>query len=151
MNEQFEKWVMVASSGNADLTLNIHGEYDSPETSGFYELYKLARTDIEQQLAAVVSENAGLKAAAEFATAPDMWEELGGDVLRYQYKDWYADKLKAAMDTPATDTYLAEVRAQGVDALNIQFKKCSGMLYADSVIETAAEFAAQLRQGAEHE
>ncbi|QLW76019.1 hypothetical protein HV139_18885 [Citrobacter freundii] len=50
MKEQFEKWVMVASSGNADLTLNIHGEYDSPETSGFYELYKLARVDISQAL-----------------------------------------------------------------------------------------------------
>lgn len=54
----------------------------------------------------------------------------------------------AVLQIPAYDAFLAEVRAQGVDALNIQFKKCSGMLYADSVIETAAEFAAKLRQGA---
>lgn len=70
-----------------------------------------ALESLRQQLAAVVAENAWLKSAAEFATASDMWEELGGDVLRYQYKDWYVDKLKAAMKTPATDAYLAEVRA----------------------------------------
>ncbi|WP_426741666.1 hypothetical protein [Enterobacter cloacae complex sp. 402G1] len=51
------------------------------------------------------------------------------------------------LNTPATDTFLAELRAQGVEMLNTQFKKCTGMLYADSVVSTAEHFAAQLRKG----
>lgn len=104
--------------------------------------------ELQAKCAELAAENGGLKKAVEFATAPDMWIEQADGMLDYRYCEWYVDVLKAAMETPATDAFLAEVRAQGVDALNIQFKKCSGMLYADSVIETAAEFAAQLRQGA---
>ncbi|CZU80453.1 Uncharacterised protein [Enterobacter hormaechei] len=51
------------------------------------------------------------------------------------------------LNTPATDAFLAEVRAQGVEMLNTQFKKCTGMLYADSVVSTAEHFAVQLRKG----
>lgn len=69
----------------------------------------------ETKCAALAAENAALKSATEFATAPDMWEDMGGNVMRYQYKEWYADKLKSAMETPATDAILAEVRAQGVE------------------------------------
>lgn len=67
---------------------------------------------LEARCAALAAENAGLKNAAEFATADDMWEELGGNVMRYQYQEWYADRLKSSMKTPATDAFLAEVRAQ---------------------------------------
>lgn len=73
-------------------------------------------TELQAKCAALAAENAGLKQAAEFSTAHDMWEELGGNVMRYQYQEWYADKLKSAMGTPATDSFLAEVRAQGIDA-----------------------------------
>ncbi|MEH4639081.1 hypothetical protein [Enterobacter hormaechei] len=53
----------------------------------------------------------------------------------------------AVMQTPAYQAFLAEVRAQGVEMLNTQFKKCTGMLYADSVVSTAEHFADQLRKG----
>lgn len=71
--------------------------------------------NLQMQVEKLAAENAGLKAAAVFAMAPDMWEELGGNVMRYQYQEWYADRLKSAMEIPATDAFLAEVRAQGVD------------------------------------
>lgn len=58
-------------------------------------------------------------------------------------------KLRDGLKTPATDAFLAELRAQGVEMLNTQFKKCTGMLYADSVVSTAEHFAAQLRKGAQ--
>ena len=52
---------------------------------------------------------------------------MGGNVMRYQYKEWYADKLKSAMQTPATDSFLAEVRAQGVEmfsnAIGVSYQK----------------------------
>ena len=49
-------------------------------------------------------------------------------------------------ETPATDAFLAEVRAQGVDMFSEKFG--GGTLLSDMVKETAKEFAAQLRQGA---
>jgi len=79
------------------------------ETLAEYLVRKFAEADAK--CAALAAENAGLKNAAEFATADDMWEELGGNVMRYQYQEWYADRLKSAMETPDTDAFLAEVRA----------------------------------------
>lgn len=63
-----------------------------------------------RELAGVAAENAALKKAADFATAPDMWIEQADGMLDYRYCEWYVDVLKAAMETPATDTFLAEVR-----------------------------------------
>lgn len=78
-------------------------------------------TDMAVQLAnaeskcrELAAENAVLKKAAEFATADDMWIEQADGMLDYRYVDWYVDVLKAAMETPSTDSFLAEVRAQGV-------------------------------------
>ena len=142
---------------------------------------------LEQQLAAVVAENAGLKQAAEFATAPDMWVEQADGMLDYRYVDWYVDVLQAAMQTPATDGYLAEVRAQarneGINyaasrlaaAFNHGFvdkplaevydvvrmilttkedlanDPAADGLSGEYAEKSLVEFAAQLRQGAEHE
>ncbi|URR14357.1 hypothetical protein LT980_07135 [Citrobacter portucalensis] len=95
-----------------------------------------------RELAGVVAENAALKTAAEFATAPDMWIEQADGMLDYRYVDWYVDVLKAAMETPATDAFLAEVRAQGVEML---LDSLPAYYTARADI---AEFAAQLRKGA---
>lgn len=116
--------------------------------------------ELEARCAALAAENAGLKAAAEFATASDMWEELGGNVMRYQYQEWYADKLKSAMKTPATDAFLAEVRAQGVDMLanawyaianetdpGISISDSSRLKYRQRA-DDAADFANEIRQEA---
>ena len=70
---------------------------------------------VTEQRDALVVENATLREAAEFAIAPDMWEELGGNVLRYQYQEWYADKLKAALTSTATSSAIAALRAEGVE------------------------------------
>lgn len=72
---------------------------------------------VTEQRDSLVVKNATLREAAEFAIAPDMWEELGGNVLRYQYQEWYADKLKAALASTATDAARASLRAEGVEML----------------------------------
>jgi len=92
-------------------------------------------------LAGVAAENAALKKAADFATAPDMWIEQADGMLDYRYCEWYVDVLKAAMETPATDAFLAEVRAQGVEMF------ADHLLCAD-LDDSIREFAAQLRQEA---
>lgn len=66
----------------------------------------------ESKCRELAAENGGLKKAAEFATADDMWIEQADGMLDYRYVDWYVDVMKAAMETPATDAFLAEVRAQ---------------------------------------
>ncbi|PWI79493.1 hypothetical protein DEO48_13590 [Enterobacter sp. CGMCC 5087] len=117
--------------------------------------------ELEAKCAALAAENAGLKDAAEFATASDMWEELGVNVMRYQYQEWYADRLKSAMETPATDAFLAEVRAQEssplVRALTVianseQHDGETVVCDFDTLISVAAgalrdHYAAQLRKG----
>ncbi|EMY8986213.1 hypothetical protein ABCX60_002185 [Salmonella enterica] len=50
--------------------------------------------------------------------------------------------------TPATDAFLAEVRASAVDDAKILFKNSSVMVYSESVVEELSRFAAQLRKGA---
>ncbi|MBJ9534146.1 hypothetical protein [Citrobacter freundii] len=84
---------------------------------------ELKLTDMAVQLAnaeskcrELAAENAGLKSAAEFSTTPDMWIEQADGMLDYRYCEWYVDVLKAAMETPATDAFLAEVRAQAIRA-----------------------------------
>ncbi|HHW6394216.1 hypothetical protein HV016_06740 [Escherichia coli] len=79
------------------------------------ESIKLADAAVKlahEKFSALAAENAGLKEAAEFSTATDMWEELGGNMMRYLYQEWYAEKLKAALQTPATDAFLSEIRAE---------------------------------------
>ena len=118
--------------------------------------------ELEARCAALAAENAGLKAAFN----PEEISEEAVDALQNTAEfDWDSndtgswswiendtDVIRAALEAikpeaPATDAFLAEVRAQGVEMLNTQFKKCTGMLYADSVVSTAEHFAAQLRKG----
>lgn len=56
------------------------------------------------------------------------------------------DTVYVMKKTPATDAFLAEVRAQGVEMFSQKFG--GGTLISDMVKETAKEFAAQLRQEA---
>ena len=69
-----------------------------------------------EKFSALATENAELKKAAEFATAPDMWIEQADGMLDYRYCEWYVDVLRAAMETPVTDAFLAEVRAHDLNA-----------------------------------
>ena len=107
-----------------------------------------------QQLAA---ENVALKAAAEFATAPDMWIEQADGMLDYRYCDWYVDVLKAAMETPATDRIVAGIKADGVALVKSAFEEHiqSPSCYQDEVVgmesalSIASQVESQLREGAD--
>lgn len=83
---------------------------------------------IADELESVLAENAALKSAIEFA---EPWLPSCDDELLH--------RIKMAMQTPATDAFIAEQRAQGVE------------MFADSSYCTEEnqsgvhEFAAQLR------
>ena len=103
----------------------------------------------ESKCRELVAENAGLKKAAEFSTAEDMWIEQADGMLDYQYVDWYVDVLKAAMETPSTDAFLAEVRASGVDAaIEHLNKKFTGTGHIGVPVMALEWLAQELRKGA---
>ncbi|WGC27799.1 hypothetical protein NFL63_14920 [Escherichia coli] len=87
-------------------------------------------------------ENAGLKAAKEIIRHLNVNRE---EANFCGIDDCYIDDAVAAMITPATDAFLAEVRAQGVEMFSEKFG--GGTLLSNMVKETAKGFAAQLRKG----
>lgn len=136
--------------------------YEQLEQQVLEQVVQLANA--ESKCSELAAENAALKKAAEFSTAPDMWIEQADGMLDYRYCEWYVDVLKAAMETPATDAFLAEVRNEaGAMAVELfsqtlgspyteRDEKCyeDGFTRAIEVVRDiqAPRFAAQLRKGA---
>lgn len=94
--------------------------------------------NLQMQVEKLAAENAGIKAAID---ATIRWQQSTDP------ENVESVRMLVDVKTPATEVILADVMAQGVEMLNTQFKKCTGMLYADSVVSTAEHFAVQLRKG----
>lgn len=107
-------------------------------------------SELESRCAALAAENEAMKSFGDKLS--EMHNDLNGEGTGIQGRAEVACQqvaLEAAMDefdaikTPATDAFLAEVRAQGVEMLA---EHLSGMNISAS--ETSLrEFAAQLRKG----
>lgn len=129
--------------------------------------------ELEQQLAAVVAENAVLKETLEYIVNPDNQPEYhaqgmgcGIEDRGYQrdgysacYYGWesamervYSEVIPESFPgTSATDAYLAEVRAQGVEMFADYCSTANNGHEINPDAEEIRDFAAQLRQGAAHE
>lgn len=119
---------------------------------------ELKITDMAVQLAnaeskcrELAAENAGLKNPENWLSQSDYGYEASE--VATQNGATEDESLRAGMiaiinriGTPATEAFLAEVRAQGVEMFSEKFG--GGTLLSDMVKETAKEFAAQLRKGA---
>lgn len=91
--------------------------------------------DLEEKCAALAAENAGLKKSeVEF-----------NEYCRHECEDVGDTWVDDFTETPATDAFLAEVRAQGVEMFSEKFG--GGTLLSNMVKEVAADFAAKLRKG----
>ncbi|EHJ5119879.1 3'-5' exonuclease [Salmonella enterica subsp. enterica serovar Javiana] len=95
----------------------------------------VADNDKAMEAMKLAAENAALKSALNAILQPD------AAVLERNHRVRALD----AMETPATDAFLAEVRAQGVEMFSEKFG--GGTLISDMVKEVAKDFAAQLRKG----
>lgn len=85
----------------------VPGDLKVNETNAEYLVRKFA--ELENKCAALVAENAGLKKFCKDAAFDADYEaELGME------RGGFSDALNE-IKTPATDAFLAEVRAQGVD------------------------------------
>lgn len=111
-----------------------------------------AGVDLQDWVKQLAAENVGLKQAAEFATASDMWIEQADGMLDYRYHEWYVDVLKTAMETPATDRIVAGIKADGVEEFAAKLRIPGDDPFmdaiADSVAGAADSYAKQLREGA---
>ncbi len=135
--------------------------------------------ELEARCAALAAENAGLKAAFDkpqaylsWHTIPPTWED---PLPCGEYLDVHDDAghknsdgtdcwpvyAKPEINTPATDAFLAEVRAQGVDMFALMFAeeaiksnnittgwRAKASRAASEYAEALREDAAQLRQEA---
>ena len=119
--------------------------------------------ELEAKCAALAAESAGLKAAFDKPQAYLSWHAIQPtweDPLQYgEYLDVHDDAghknsdgtdcwpvyAKPEIETPATDAFLAEVRAQGVDIFGDYL---NGLGWDEADIKQVHEFAAQLRKGA---
>lgn len=115
-----------------------------------------------EKFSALAAENAGMKSVIEYCINPDNQPEYhdqgmgcGVEDHGYQrdgysacYYGWesamdrvYSEVIPDAIpETPATDAFLAEVRAQGVEML-------ADHLLCPDLDDTIRDFAAQLRKG----
>lgn len=146
--EQFESW--VSDNGKFQRALERKGGiYLLATINTQWEAWQAASKASEQQLAAVVAENAGLK-QTESSLVRNIINDLGDTEFQY-----------TRVQTPATDAYLAEVRAQGVDMFALMFAeeaiksnnittgwRAKASRAASEYAEALREDAAQLRQGA---
>lgn len=90
---------------------------------------------LEARCAALAAENAALKKSeVEF-----------NEYCRRECEDVGDTWVDDFTETPATDVFLAEVRAQGVEMFSEKFG--GGTLLSNMVKEVAADFAAKLRKG----
>ncbi|EHQ8522801.1 hypothetical protein KG408_004483, partial [Salmonella enterica subsp. enterica serovar Typhi] len=88
-----------------------------------------------EKFSALASENAALKKSeVEF-----------NEYCRRECEDVGDTWVDDFTETPATDAFLAEVRAQGVEMFSEKFG--GGTLLSNMVKEVAADFAAKLRKG----
>lgn len=114
--------------------------------------------ELQLQLAAAVAENGQM---LRLLTDISEYHEEYVNADEYLYAgvpmDYVSRDVDALNPFKATDTYLADVRAKGAEQAGEYLKQYAQGLHEDArlVLQDAGElcngFAAQLRQGAEHE
>lgn len=148
---------------NPKVALELLGEIKRLEDTNIDAMCRIA--ELETNLAALAAENAGLKSGAM-----DEIKVINRGGQAYCVKDgvrvnpmyargWNDYRAKSLQsDTPATDAFLAEVRAQGVEMLAKNHQSIVNALKGDSlffdgeyrhaaIVSAAVYFAAELRKG----
>lgn len=177
--EQFEAW--IAGTTNSDLHRGImldrheNGRYRHLATENKWEAWQEATKQSEAKCAALAAENAGLSAVLMSVIDPSnepAYQSLGmgcgvednslqtdgygaceygwREAMERVYSEVIPEELP---ETPATDAFLAEVRAAAVDEVCLKISNAIVNCYQDEQVglDAAAticgDFAAQLRKG----
>lgn len=118
---------------NAEYLVRKFGELESRLETALRECSSAGITidNLEAKCAKMAAENTSLKQS----------EKEFNDFCREEFSEWEDD----VTETPATDAFLAEVRAQGVEMFAASMKVVGGHEHPYSAV--ANEFASQLRKG----
>ncbi|HAM4400826.1 TPA: hypothetical protein IBV97_001566 [Escherichia coli] len=127
---------------NAEYLVRKFGELESKLETALRECRSAGITidNLEAKCAALVAESAGMKKFCKDAAFDADYEaELGME------RGGFSDALNE-IKTPATDAFLAEVRAQGVEMAMEHMQSSGSLTFGDCYI-SLNEFAAELRKG----
>ncbi|MFY4657986.1 hypothetical protein PQ669_27380 [Escherichia coli] len=127
---------------NAEYLVRKFGELESKLETALRECRSAGITidNLEAKCAKMAAENTSLKQS----------EKEFNDFCREEFSEWEDD----VTETPATDAFLAEVRAQGVEMFAQKCNSKSEQSFASDIRdnwkllgEHATDFAAELRKG----
>lgn len=131
---------------NAEYLVRKFGELESKLETALRECRSAGITidNLEAKCAKMAAENTSLKQS----------EKEFNDFCREEFSEWEDD----VTETPVTDAFLAEVRAQGVEMLAKNHQSIVNALKGDSlfsdgeyrhaaIVSAAVYFAAELRKG----
>ena len=140
---------------NAEYLVRKFGELESKLETALRECRSAGVTidNLEAKCAALAAENAGLKSAHPQPFGPEMMKALDA-YEKHQDEVPETGMLNAffilrdsiRVETPATDAFLAEVRAQGVEMAMEHMHSSGSLTFGDCYI-SLNEFAAELRKG----
>lgn len=133
MKQKFIEWFTKNNNGCSP-AMEDDRSFVYEMTQNMFEAYQAGVAEGEAKCAALAAENAGLKKANEIAL------KILNDEETLVTSLWASSVQEVEVKTPATDDFLAEVRAQGVE------------MFADDLLcpdldSTIREFAEQLRKG----
>ncbi len=119
---------------NAEYLVRKFGELESKLETALRECRSAGITidNLEAKCAKMAAENTSLKQS----------EKEFNDFCREEFSEWEDD----VTETPATDAFLAEVRAQGVEMAMEHMQSSGSLTFGDCYI-SLNEFAAELRKG----
>ena len=127
---------------NAEYLVRKFGELESKLETALRECRSAGITidNLEAKCVALAAESAGMKKFCKDAAFDADYEaELGME------RGGFSDALNE-IKTPATDAFLAEVRAQGVEMAMEHMQSSGSLTFGDCYI-SLNEFAAELRKG----
>ncbi|EJF6575702.1 hNH endonuclease [Escherichia coli] len=135
---------------NAEYLVRKFGELESKLETALRECRSAGITidNLEAKCAALAAENAGIKSAIpESRDIEDDNDNMDDVSLAEDFGFNHAiERMRRQIpETPTTDAFLAEVRAQGVEMFSASMKVAGGGEHPYSAV--ANEFAAQLRKG----
>ncbi|MCM7631297.1 hypothetical protein [Enterobacter bugandensis] len=138
MKQKFIEWFTKNNNGCSP-AMEDDRSFVREKTQHMFEAYQAGVAEGEARCAALAAENARLKDLAR------SWANATDDRLFEEHGEIFHDSIDACEEElkticPATDAFLAEVRAQGVE----MFAK---EMHADISGDDAREFAAQIRKG----
>lgn len=150
MKQKFIEWFTKNNNGCSP-AMEDDRSFVYEMTQHMFEAYQAGVAEGEARCAALAAENAGLKKFCKDAAFDADYEaELGME------RGGFTDALNN-IKTPATDAFLAEVRAQGVEQLAAlagnecqRYKSVNGRAgwrKWKSIVILCTDFASQLRKG----